>query len=313
MMPAHHCWGIDYLKKHSNEVDTLLFNASGIGLPFWSKYIWFNIKLLFIANKYDVIISFANPIIGILALFKSIGIVKPKLFTTVHHYSKHMQLFRGYNKIIFLSNSIKLKCARENLELANKMYYIKWGPDMSFYSKINTDNFDTHVVISTGKVNRDIESIMAACNDLSLKRIIITDKIEADNIDSNIIASGVKSKNAISYREILNYLHMADINVIAIKKNKNDQNILCGLTSLLDAVACGQPVIISDNTNISINVQSEGFGLCYKAGDRDDLKTKLVELLKKDFVQLGNNAEKYAKNNSYVHFCEKLYSLIISN
>ena len=74
----------------------------------------------------------------------------------------------------------------------------------------------------------------------------------------------------------------------------------------------GHCFLMSDNTNISVDVEGNKMGLLYKAGDEEDLKEKILFLSSHPELtrEYGRNARKYAEKHSYQHYCEKLYQLI---
>lgn len=282
--PAHHTWGVDYLIECGHNVDIKQFknpvgNAFMQHLKLW---LWC-LKNLDILRKYDVVISFFNPLLGFAAFLKKVGFLKNvHLYTMVHHLTHFPELNSGYEKIFFISSSI-LEFAKERYPaLSDKMVYLEWGPDLKFYEQSyikcrrRKGTLCNTVIISTGKTLRDLDILEKVCKEIHLSVIIITDNIKMT--DYNIVQSGNVGKNAITYSSLLEYLEKSNINVIPCQK-KIGRNTICGLTSFLDALAMGQPIIMSDNTNISVDIEGLGIGYIYRAGNKDDLKAKLKVFL----------------------------------
>lgn len=307
--PRHHNWGIDYLVRKGHNISLLNYKQHKkrdfLGL-------WFCLKLLPRLNHYDVIIAFANPIIGWLSFLKKTGLVKPRLYTLVHHCNKSLFLGDGYEKIFFLSKEIMQISKGKYPHLANKMFYLEWGPDLSFYEStyqsMVKDKSKQFKLISNGKTSRDLSLVTSACSKMHVPVIVITDKVNEIN---GAIVSGTKGKNAISYKDTLEYMRQSVISLIPIMSSR-PKLTLCGLTSLLDALALGQPVIMSDNTNISIDIEKEEIGLLYKAGDESDFmrKVKYMEEHPEFMEMCGHNARIYAKKHSYLDYCKSLEHLI---
>lgn len=88
--------------------------------------------------------------------------------------------------------------------------------------------------------------------------------------------------------------------------------LLGGLTSVIDGLALGMPLLMSDYTNISIDIEKEGFGLYYKEGDEDDLTKKIKWLCDhpEDLKIMGRKARIYAEHHQYNDFCKKMYQVI---
>lgn len=262
-----------------------------------------------------MVISFYNPVIGFAALFKKFRLInKVRLYTFVHHLGNRPQLYSGYDKIFFLSEILMEEAKRRYPNLAEKMVYLEWGPDMPFYEETyktlsNKVCPDKPVVISNGKTARDIKLLESACEELDIPSIVVTDSLKSKS--ANIVTSGKKGRNAITYVELMKYMSQSDISVIPIVKRKEKAN-LCGLTSFLDALALGQPIVMSDNTNISVDIEGLGMGKLYKADDKEDLKAKL-----KFFVdhperirEYGDRARAYALKHTYLDSCKHLEQFI---
>lgn len=268
-------------------------------------------------NQYDIIISFANPIIGWYALLKRIGLVKAQLYTLVHHYDRFMNLNAGYEKIFFLSREIMRKTKDKYPSLSGKMVYLEWGADLAFYEQtfqeINHDTGQELRLISTGKSSRDLPLIYDVCDKLHIPLTIITDKIY-DTANTNVVVSGRKGQNAISYKDLLKYMCKSSISVIPISIGRSPHT-LCGLTSFLDALALGQPVIMSNNTNISVDIERLRIGLIYEAGNMTDFEQKVKYMVEHpDYMhECAINARKYAESHDYLKYCKHLEEIIMSD
>lgn len=83
-----------------------------------------------------------------------------------------------------------------------------------------------------------------------------------------------------------------------------------GLTSFLDAIALGMPIITADNTVFTDIIISHKMGLVYKAGDENDLKRAMAF-----FVDNPQYIAEYGKmhmnsgKNDIKKFAKQLYKL----
>lgn len=314
--PYHHCWGIDYLMHKGHEVDTMLYSPPKNRIKKILYSIFFNLRILRNIRKYDVVITFANPIIGYLALLKSLHLIpcSIKLYTLVHHLlPKGSFLISGYDKIFFLSSQIMEYASNSYPTLKKRFHKLDWGPDIKFYEQsfqlMTTDKRDK-LLISTGKTARDIDLITPIPNEIGLSVMIITDTIK--EVNKSIKTSGEKGINPLSYKELLSYMEKATISAICIIKG-NPTKSLSGLTSFLDACVLGTPIIMSDNTNIGIDIEAMQMGICYSAGNYEDFKQKLKMLISDEakFETMKTNCRKWALENSYENYCRTLYKEII--
>jgi glycosyltransferase involved in cell wall biosynthesis len=314
LRPSQHCWGMDYFIKKGHQVDVKIFlcKYNNRFLILLDRFI-FNIKILILSWRYDAVIAFNSPFIDFMGLFKMLHLTKAKVYTFIHHRGKKYQASKGFDKIFFISKKIMKYYQDDGL---TKCLYTEWGPDLDSYEssrKMTTPNNEKLRFISTGKTNRDFKIMKDVFKDTGTSITIINS--HEILIDDKVILT--KENNPI-YKYIINpvkmheYMNNCDVTIIPIIPNISSSS-LCGLTSFLDALALGQPILMSDNTNISVDIDTLKIGLTYKAGDYDDLKAKILymkenpELLK----EMGINARKYAEQHDYSAFCRVLYNAIV--
>lgn len=90
---------------------------------------------------------------------------------------------------------------------------------------------------------------------------------------------------------------------------------LSALTSFVDAAIMHKPVLVSDNTNMGVDVDGLGIGLTYKAGDAEDMRLKMQHLLSltdEEYKRMCKNMEEYSKIHNYETFCNELVQLVSS-
>ena len=258
--------------------------------------------------SYDVIISFYSPCIYVLAYLKILGIIKAKLYTFVHHHGKRIYVPKGFDGLIYLSKNIKdLDDKKYHL---NNSYLIDWNPHLAFYeatylemNRTKSKRYKAPIFVSTGKSNRNHQLVVAACHDLHCKAIIFDKYITSDNYVSGEVPQG--------YLYMLKKMSQSAINIVPCK-NRGGNTGLCGLTSVIDGLALGMPLLMSDNTNISFDIEHEGMGLYYKADDFEDLKEKMKYMISHPEVleNMGNKARAFALKHSYLDYCLKLMDII---
>lgn len=155
-----------------------------------------------------------------------------------------------------------------------------------------------------------------ALDSLDAKSIIITSKADFD-YDHNklkVISSNGIHNNSMSYKDSYHYYSLTKfICIPTAPKYGKAKKGLNGLTSFVDAVVVHKPVLISDNTNIGIDVEGLGIGFTYKAGDANDMREKMrimLNLSDSDYSMMCNNMSEYSKSHNYNEFCERLLNVI---
>lgn len=71
------------------------------------------------------------------------------------------------------------------------------------------------------------------------------------------------------------------------------------------------PLLISDNSNIGLDIEKQDIGFVYKAGDKEDLKRKMKEILiPENYNRMKSNVKSFAENNDYNKFAMKIKILL---
>jgi len=84
---------------------------------------------------------------------------------------------------------------------------------------------------------------------------------------------------------------------------------LAGLTSLLDAMACGRPVIMTRNALVDIDIEALGFGIWVPAGDKHALGQAMRRMAEDDELVrvMGLKARAFAEEHyRYEAFAKKV-------
>lgn len=115
---------------------------------------------------------------------------------------------------------------------------------------------------------------------------------------------------------IQNYLssiRKANISVFQCKALIMGGGTLIGLTSFVDALALGIPVLISDNSQIGIDIESLKLGYVYKAEDMYDFEEKVKQILRMsedDYNIMKCNCKNFAQTNSFKKFSDTINSIL---
>ena len=89
---------------------------------------------------------------------------------------------------------------------------------------------------------------------------------------------------------------------------------ICGLTSFIDAMHLGLPVIISRNAFLGIDVEEERLGLWYEAGNTESLSCAMTMLAKNTdlYNEYSKNCLLYAAKYDYKKFANRILYLVQS-
>lgn len=319
--PAHHCWGIDELKKVPNiQIRFALFKIPYICKKLHIRRLYYYLlQIIFMIKAIgcDCVYVAASPLIDFLGYLKYIGLLKKKLIIIVHHPKNFSLKRQRYNKIVFICKDAYIQAINDYPEFKNTFIYQDWGPDLNFYGNKRSVTNDFSLV-SNGITNRDNYTLVEAVKNTSIRTGILCNQqsipINYDkkykNIELIFNRGTMMNGKILSYKEMIEFVSKYSFCIIPTGPKQVN---LCGLTSFCDAIALGMPIILSDTTRIYVDVNVEEFVFYYKAGDIEDLK-KVISIVSqiKDLKPLSLASRAYAERHDYKQFSQSIKNIIIS-
>lgn len=311
--PDNHLWGVDALsriyKVKCAKVPGNLFKITFKGSARINNF-WKSLVMLIRYFNYDTVYSACGELTDAFALANILRIKHRRLFMIQHHGSSRILFPKGYTKIIFISPVIKKLFP----QIANSCF-ISWGGQQSFADKFGKALDLKYDFVSAGAAVRDFQCMATAMDGLDGSAAIITNKVlQYDQNKIDIIGGPGNSNYSVSYENTYKYYSESKFICIPTKVlNGKKKYTLSGLTSFVDAVVMHKPVIISDSTNMGIDVESLGIGTVYKAGDVEDMRNKMLYLMSlsdSQYHKMCDNMERYSKGRTYDDFCNKLLKII---
>lgn len=318
--PDSHMWGADYLSKYFQVTcakipKDIIKSHTKIGRIVNGIY-----KRLMLFIKYysfPIVYAACGDMTDMFAIGNLCNLGNRKLFMIQHHGGHPIRFSKGYTSIIFISSVI----AELYPKLASR-YLIEWGGDVEFalpYLALESKSLLKYDFISAGKSYRDYKCMVEAFNGIQGHAVIIAAVSGLDHDDSKItiISGSDPRKNSLTDNEVFSYYAKSKFVVIPCSKpTPFTQYTLKGLTSFVDAVIMQKPVLISDSTNMGIDVEKLGIGIVYKAGNVKDMHQKMLYLLRLDnntYTQMSQKMYSYSLSHNYKVFCQKLYDTIKLN
>lgn len=276
------------------------------------------VRVLFQLDEIDVIYApFAAANTKFLLVLKLMGIIKVPIIAVIHYpllgsnsksnivRSIGRNFVKGFDRLVFISHKIK----EENVKIfslpsdtnGERFVHMDWGAEASFYKDINVlpNNGEEDYAISVGQTDRDFDTLIEAFKNIDFKLRIYSKPgyvPRVKDIPSNveIFTSGV------TYKELLGIYKNSRMILICFKMT---QQSTLGMTSLLDAMAMGKPVVITENEYLDVNANVEKIGYTVAEEDVNGWVEK-INLLLSDAamcIEFGKNAlnlhkEKYNMN-----------------
>lgn len=325
--PSHHLYGIhQFIERYEKRDDGTIYGILRDGLfencsyGEVDFYKWESVKkdvlshLRFLSKegkKYDLIFDCLNRGSVWIGLLKRMGIIKSKVVTVMHHPSSYritLSIAKS-DAYVFFNETYKDIALNIKKSIAFKYHVNEWYPDVNWYSKIEKKPcFTDAFFIDNGKSERDRETMLEGCQ---------SNKIAIDYAGSINDTTGYARSyktGSISHEEIVARLKSYGCIVIPIKKFKNQIIGPLGITSFLDAIAVGCPVITSDNTCFSKDVSTYGLGMIYNPGDLDSFVDALAKLSgdKEFWRKCRDNMREYSVGKNIEKYSDKLLEIFNS-
>lgn len=192
--------------------------------------------------------------------------------------------YRGIDDMFFFSQKLIDDSLRSPKARSGRMHLGHWGADLEMYDRImHADGTSARAgFVSTGKEMRDMPTLVGAFN----------------RTDAPLDIYLNRSNGGFSYEQLFARLHTNDnirVNFVhalipyelARKVNRAACVVICceetkytvGLTTVVEALALGLPVLCSRNPQIPIDLEHEGCGISIPYYDTDGWETAIRRIL----------------------------------
>lgn len=280
-VPAQHCWGVDALLEdgvdvtfapfHERDDDNVLDSISRR-----SRYVLGQIdqELYGLRRRVQTALYFSadgRSLRG-LALLPRKARGDARLVSIIHHPPGRLPLegraLRRQDRLGCLSEPLAAEVS--HLTKRQNVIPMSWGPDLA--SPLYGASGDAGRVVSAGKSNRDIPTLLSALRETDLPALIYDNhgQIQQTNGLSRITimrpggeGTDPVTKTGFLYQPVVRELAQAAIVAIPVA----DSERLAGLTELNDALALGKPVIVTRSRYMPVNVEQIGCGFVIDPGD----------------------------------------------
>lgn len=227
--------------------------------------------------------------------------------------------YRGIDEVVFFSQKILDDSLKTGKVKRERMHVCHWGPDLRFYDKV-LSKVATSVppskapankrFISTGRELRDMPTLIAAFNNTGLPLEIYISKSNGTMDYTEIIARQHPKENirvtiTEGYQQHKLCFQVAEALCVVICCQKTNYTV--GLTTVVEALALGKPIICSRNPQIPIDFDKEGCGISVDYYDTQGWENAITYIYThpKEAAEMGKRARKLAEERFNDWICAR--------
>lgn len=315
-MPEHHLFGIysmiDYFETPETAIVKKSFGRGKIDFlvisnPSYSELL----KIYLRALHYDIVYDVLNVVSKYFGLLNKWHLFPPRLITIIHHPPfRRMMTYAKSDVSIFFTDKL-MNEARKFVKDNRKIIFNNWYPDVEWYVQ-NKRMMETEKVydfLDNGKTARDHDLFIRSMEYLPDKRgIIVTDK---NHIPSTYRPGG---NIDLFFQDKPNDLTMQQLcmktRVMVIPLIEGKYNILgpIGVTSYMDAIALGMPVVTTDNAAFADEIRINGLGITYESVS-SNFSNQLKDSLE-HYEVYATNINKFRENHTIQQYSDKFIRVL---
>lgn len=273
IFPAHFLYGALQLEQHG--IDVVWHDQIHIYKRFRDtiKATW---KILTCREQYDVLYATHTRGIEPIILLHAIGLYRRPIVVWHHQpivpaknilrESLARLFYKGMDHMFFFSQKLIDDSLRSQKADANRMSMAHWGADMDFYDNLPYDKTESIPFISTGKELRDFPTLIEAFNDTQLPLTIFVQRQLQPEFDKIPILSShidIHYGDRLMPYEIAQKVAQSKCVCICCRKS----NYTVGLTTVVEAMALGLPILCTRNLQMPMDIEAEGIGMWIEPGD----------------------------------------------
>lgn len=276
--PDHHLYGLNHFRNRGYEVKIVPFRSSKswqrLGrilqcspLPLGSldQQAWTLNHL----EKGDIIYSPCQTQSQILCLARRLGVLNTPVVCVAHHplhRGKLANLRRPYFDQVVRGcdwyPALSAAVSNQIISAGGRSFPLTWGPDIQYYRPSGEIGVG---VIAAGRTGRDFRTFAEGACRADIAAEIVCLEGDAHNLEGlpNIRLNVQPINGYMSYPRLMELYSRARVMAIPLLQGLS----LSGLTSLVDALGMGKPVICTRHPLIDLDIEKEGIGLWVEPGD----------------------------------------------
>lgn len=325
--PSHLLYGACELED--NGIGVIMHQHTNPQLPRWRRMLDVAWKVLR-ADRFQAIYATKHNGLELIILLRALGLFRRPIVLWHHQPVPQQQnplkrflarfFYSGIDHMFMFSDNIVRESIRTGIVPASKLQQCPWGADLEYYDRLMKQNPTQHTdFISTGKEMRDMKTLLSAfamCPDQNLELVAPTtccginyeEMLQVQSIPANV---NVLINRTMWIPELARKIWPYRCICICCQET----NYTVGLTTLIEALAFGTPVIISQNPNQPFDASAEQCGISVPYGDVNGWIEAIRTISQdSDYVQqMGLNARALAERTYNIRNCARIVAEYMHN
>lgn len=321
--PGHFLYGAFNLRRHGIEV---IFHRH---TPFSSRLkVMFHTAwhILSCRERFDAVYATHYQGLEIIIFLRAIGLFRRPIVLWYHQPMPTRRtlarrlarrfFIAGIDRIIFFSEKIKADSMASPYAIPERMSVGHWGAELEFYDRLMRADGTSgrHGVISTGKEMRDVPTLIEGAMASGVETTICLPSnfgypdrgVTRESLARDYGQQPVGNVRVCYVHGLIPFELARRVNGAAcVAVCTYATNYTAGLTTLVEALALGLPVVCSRNEQMPFDVEAEGCGIAVDYGDADGWARALRRLADHpDEAQaLGRRGRQLAERRFNDHAC----------
>jgi glycosyltransferase involved in cell wall biosynthesis len=213
--------------------------------------------------------------------------------------------------IVFFHSQKNMEESINNKSIkSSKARFLYWGDDLEYVDKMFPNLTTGDFFISTGREQRDYQTIVSAFSKNNISLEIYTNKINYDTHYDYLDEVKDKYENIkVEYVERTNRSTVklakrtSECLCVVIPIIKENINYCVGLTSLIEAMAMSKPVICTYNPYSPIDIEKEGIGLVVNGHRTWEEAISYIYNHREEAIKMGQRGRELAEKLFNIKKC----------
>ena len=276
--PSHLLYGVTCFAENGIDVVMHQHHQENNRLLRMLRVAW---QVMRCREHYDVLYGTSHRGLELLIMLRALGIYRHPI--CIWHHQPIVKAsgwlrervarlyYRGIDQMFMFSDTIMEMSKQSVKARPERMHMVHWGADIDYYDRFISEHpTERSGFVSSGMERRDMPTLISAFNNTSLPLRIFSIRSYLGNDYEKIIGAIERRENiAVTFNDRLM------IDELTTEVNRSACVVICcqptnyttGLTTVVEALALGVPIICTRNPQMPMDIEAEGCGILVDYGD----------------------------------------------